>query len=413
MARMTTSEVNIKELGAVLTHMINNNKKLQELGQVPVAMNVVGAAGLGKTSKIKQVGVEMGYKKENVVMVNLSTFEEIGDLIGIPTEEYKMLKVGTPKEDGTPTYTGSTWVKELAIGTYKELGYVVSSETRMVYSVPAWIAGLTGPGILILDDYTRASQRFTQAVMQLIEEQSYATWELPKGWTILLSSNPDDGTYNVTDQDPAQKSRYMNIHLKFDNEIWAEWAERNNIDSRCINFTLMNPELVKPENPEINARSITKFYNAIHSIEDFNTDQGLHLIQLLGEGSLGVEATTMFTSFIDQRMDKLITTQEILDTTVTFKEIEKRLKGLVSKNDKYRGDIAYVICSRLITYAEFKLNDNNTTPEMVDRVEELLSSDVLGTDLKFVLGKKITNLDSTVFNRLLVSDAVLDNILDD
>ena len=92
MARMTTSEVNIKELGAVLTHMINNNKKLQELGQVPVAMNVVGAAGLGKTSKIKQVGVEMGYKKENVVMVNLSTFEEIGDLIGIPVEEYKMAK---------------------------------------------------------------------------------------------------------------------------------------------------------------------------------------------------------------------------------------------------------------------------------------------------------------------------------
>ena len=412
MARMTTSEVNIKELGAVLTHMINNNKKLQELGQVPVAMNVVGAAGLGKTSKIKQVGVEMGYKKENVVMVNLSTFEEIGDLIGIPVEEYKMAKSVGVSDGGKHEYT-VTWVKEQAIKTYKEKGYIVTNQSRMTYSPPEWIAGKTGPGILILDDYTRASQRFTQAVMQLIEDQEYASWKLPEGWTILLSSNPDDGTYNVTDQDPAQKSRYMNINLKFDNQIWAEWAERNNIDSRCINFTLMNPELIKPENPEINARSITKFYNAISSIEDFNTEQSLNLIQLLGEGSLGVEATTMFTSFINQRMDKLITTEEILDTTVTFNEIEKRLKKLVGKNNKYRGDIAYVICSRLITYAEFKLNDNNTTPEMVDRVEELLSSDVLGTDLKFVLGKKITNLDSTVFNRLLVSDAVLDNILDD
>lgn len=174
----------------------------------------------------------------------------------------------------------------------------------------------------------------------------------------------------------------------------------------------MNPELIKPENPEINARSITKFYNAISSLEDFNTIESLHLIQLLGEGSLGVEATTMFTSFIDQRMDKLITTEEILDTDVKFDKIEKRLKTLVSKNKKYRGDIAYVICSRLITYAQFKLNDKNVTPEMVDRVEELLLSDVLGTDLKFVLGKKMTNLDLSIFKRLLVSDAVLDNILD-
>ena len=135
------------------------------------------------------------------------------------------------------------------------------------------------------------------------------------------------------------------------------------------------------------------------------------MIQLLGEGSLGVEATTMFTSFIHNRMDKLITTEEILDTDTPFKDIEKRLTELVKKKGKYRGDIAYVICSRLITYAQYKLNDDNTTSEMVDRVEELLSTDVLGTDLKFVLGKKITNLDCSVFNRLLVSDAVLDNIL--
>ena len=410
MSRVTISEVNIKELASVLTHMINNNTKLQAIGQVPVAMNVVGAAGLGKTSKIKQVGVEMGYKKENVVMLNLSTFEEIGDLIGIPLTEYKMAKqIGT--KEGKAEYT-AMWVKEQVIETYKEKGYFVTNKSRMSYSPPEWIAGKTGPGILILDDYTRASQRFTQAVMQLIEEQSYATWKLPEGWTILLSSNPDDGTYNVTDQDPAQKSRYMNINLKFDTEIWAEWAEQNSIDSRCINFTLMNPELIKPENPEINARSITKFYNAISSLEDFNTIESLHLIQLLGEGSLGVEATTMFTSFIDQRMDKLITTEEILDTDVKFDKIEKRLKTLVSKNKKYRGDIAYVICSRLITYAQFKLNDKNVTPEMVDRVEELLLSDVLGTDLKFVLGKKMTNLDLSIFKRLLVSDAVLDNILD-
>jgi len=411
MSRVVTSEVNIKELEGVLTHMIDNNKVIQAKGQVPVAINVVGPAGLGKTSVIQQVGLKMGFKPQNIVKLSLATLEDIGDLIGFPLTEFKMAKQVGTDDKNNPVHT-ALWVKEKAMDEYKAKGYFVVNESRMAYSAPDWIAGKTGGGVLILDDYTRASQRFTQAVMEVIETQKYATWELPKGWTVILSSNPDDGTYNVTDQDPAQRSRYMNIHLKFDNELWAEWAEKNDIDSRCINFTLMNPELIKPEAPEINARSITKFYNAISSIENFAADQSLHLIQLLGEGSLGVEATTMFTSFIRNNMDKIITTQEILDASTPFKKIEETIQKLVKSKDKYRGDIAYVICSRLITYAQFKLNDDNTTPEMVDRVEELLGSDVLGTDLKFVLGKKITNLDCSAFNRLLVSDAVLDNILD-
>jgi hypothetical protein len=412
MDKSSESEINIKQLSGVLTHMINNNKQLQAVGQVPVAMNVVGPAGLGKTSIIKQVGKAMGYQKENIVMLNLSTFEEIGDLIGIPLTEYRMSKENKVKEGEKKTFS-AMWVKEQAIPSFKELGFNVTNQSRMSYAPPEWIAGIKGPGLLILDDYTRASQRFTQAVMQLIEDQSYATWELPEGWTILLSSNPDDGTYNVTDQDPAQKSRYMNVHLKFNAEIWAEWAEQHKIDSRCINFVLMNKEIVKPETPHVNARSITKFFNSISSIKDFNTPESLELIQLLGEGSLGVEVTTMFTAFIHNEMDKLITTEEILDTTVSFKTVDKRLKDLVKgKKNDYRGDIAYVICSRLITHCQFNLNEDNTTDAIIDRIEELLGSDSLGTDLKFVLGKKITNLDVSAFNRLLTSDAVLDNILD-
>ena len=215
MSNSMTSQVNVKELTGVLAHMINNNKIIQANGQVPVAMNVVGPAGLGKTSVIKQVGISMGYKPENIVKLNLSTFEEIGDLIGIPITEFKMLKKNVVKAGEKQTYSKALWVKEQAISSFEKLGYIVANESRMSYSIPEWISGKTGPGILILDDYTRASQRFTQAVMELIECQEYATWSLPQGWTILLSSNPDDGIYNVTDQDPAQRSRYMNVNLKW------------------------------------------------------------------------------------------------------------------------------------------------------------------------------------------------------
>jgi hypothetical protein len=401
------SQVNVKELKNVISHIINTNKNIQAKGITPIALNVVGPAGLGKTSTIQQTALDMGFKKENIVKLSLSTLDEVGDLIGIPLEEYKMIK--KVKKEGQPDEVKELWVKEAAINSYSKAGYVVTNKSRMTYSTPEWIEGKTGPGVLILDDYTRASQRFTQAVMELVLCQEYASWKLPEGWTILLSSNPDDGMYNVTDQDAAQKSRYMNVNLGWDATIWAEWAEKHGIDGRCINFVLLNKEIVKEETPEVNARSITLFFNAISSIKDFNSN--LPMIQLLGEGSLGVEVTTMFTSFIHNKMDKLITPEEIFDTNKNFLEIEKSLRDLVKSGTEYRADIAYVLTTRMLNYIEFNIKDSQITNELLNRIEEIVLANCLGSDLKFVLGRRISNLN-TKYNSLLMREAFVDTILE-
>jgi hypothetical protein len=401
------SEINVKELKRIITHIINTNKSIQSNGQTPLALNVIGQAGLGKTSTIIQSAKEFGFKEENIVYLNLSALEEIGDLIGIPVEEYKIGKV-TTDEKGTKT-SKTIWVKEPALPSYVKAGWIVTTDSRMSYSIPEWVSGKTGPGMLILDDYTRASQRFTQAVMELILNQKYMSWALPQGWTIVLSSNPDDGMYNVTDQDPAQKSRYLNVNLAWNAEIWAEWAEKNNIDSRCINFVLMNKEIVKAETPEINARSITLFFNSISTIPNFNKD--LELIQLLGEGSLGTEVTTMFTSFIHNKMDRLISSERIIDSSVSFDKIEKEIGDIVKTGTDYRADIAYVVTTRLINHLQFNVKEDAIDTNLIKRLEELIISNVLGTDLKFVLGRKLTSMNGK-YNALLLSDAVVNNILD-
>jgi len=401
------SEINVKELKRIITHIVNTNKMLQSKGQTPLALNVIGQAGLGKTSTITQSAIELGFKKENIVYLNLSTLQEIGDLIGIPTEEYRMVKVATD-EKGCKTKK-ETWVKEKALTSYMSAGWVNTGDSKMSYIIPEWVSGKTGPGMLILDDYTRASQRFTQAVMELILNQRYASWALPEGWTIVLSSNPDDGMYNVTDQDPAQKSRYLNVNLAWNAEIWAEWAVQNNIDGRCINFVLMNKEIVKPETPEVNARSITLFFNSISSIENFDKD--LELIQLLGEGSLGTEVTTMFTAFIHNKMDELITPEEMLNVDTPFNKIEKEINKIVKSGTSYRADIAYVLTTRLINHLQFNVPGEQINESLIKRLEEFILSTCLGTDLKFVLGRKLTNMNGK-YNALLLSDAVVQNILE-
>jgi DNA transposition AAA+ family ATPase len=52
------TKINIKELKQTLNHFIKQNRDLQSRGLTPVAVNVVGEAGIGKTSAIQQLAKE-------------------------------------------------------------------------------------------------------------------------------------------------------------------------------------------------------------------------------------------------------------------------------------------------------------------------------------------------------------------
>jgi hypothetical protein len=199
------------------------------------------------------------------------------------------------------------WIDEHAVDEYTKLGYKFTGKNRMSYCPPEWISGKTKGGILLLDDWNRADMRFIQAVMELIDRQEYISWKLPKDWHIILTSNPDTDDYIVNSIDSAQKTRFISVNLKYDVSCWAEWAEQNQLDNRCINFMLLHPELI---NKNVNPRSTSMFFNSISSLESF--DKSLPLIQMIGEGSVGVEFASMFTMFINNKLDKPPTNQGLI-----------------------------------------------------------------------------------------------------
>jgi len=53
---MNQIQLNVDEMKAFIKHMVKNNQHIQQDGKVPVAINVEGEAGLGKTSAIMQLG---------------------------------------------------------------------------------------------------------------------------------------------------------------------------------------------------------------------------------------------------------------------------------------------------------------------------------------------------------------------
>ena len=127
-------------------------------------------------------------------------------LTGFPLKEYK-LKVKNKETDEFE----DKWVPHDLLDIYIRSAcedFQITDEVRMSYATPAWLPRETNPNgtILLLDDYTRANSLFQQAIMELINTGKYISWSLPEYTNIALSSNFDDGTYQVTSLDSAQLS---------------------------------------------------------------------------------------------------------------------------------------------------------------------------------------------------------------
>ena len=412
---MAQVNLNVTELKGFVNHIISNNRYLQDNGKGPVSVEVVGESGIGKTSTIVELA------KENdlaFVKLNLAQIEELGDLVGFPVRQFQMYKekkIAVKNNDiamvtaaqraagaslanlnQTVTKKVGQWVDELAVQEYLKQGYKITGKNRMSYCAPEWIADAKEGGILLLDDWNRADTRFIQAVMELIDRQSYISWTLPKNWHIILTANPDNGDYMVNSVDSAQKTRYVTANLKFDVNVWAQWAEGAGIDSRCINFLLLHPELVTQET---NARSITTFFNSISSFESF--EDNLSMIQMIGEGSVGDAFASMFTTFINNKLDKLVTPKDLL-THDGEQYIFNELRSCIGKDDTYRADIASTLATRLVNYAVVYSQDNTINQKVTDRLKALNTKDYFTNDLKYLIVRTIFNGNKKKFNKLMM-----------
>ena len=384
--------LNAKELKQFLNHIIENNRFLQEQSKTPVAIEVIGESGIGKTSAIVQLAKELDF---NFVKLNLSQIEEIGDLVGFPIRQFEIQRNEESEK---------IWVDENVLDEKFKQGYYTTGLNRMGYCPPEWISGKEKGGILLLDDWNRADMRFIQAVMELIDRQQYISWSLPKDWHIILTANPDNGDYLVSSIDNAQKTRFITVQLKFDTECWAKWAEESQIDGRCINFLLLHPELVTKD---VNSRSVSMFFNSISSIKSF--DDSLPLIQMVGEGSVGPEFSSMFTMFINNKLDKMISPQHVIEQDEKY--VLNTLKSIVGKDDSYRADLASTLSTRIVNYLDLFAKENLVEKTVVDRISKIVNEKIFANDICYNMVRSIYNNNPSKFKTMMMNKDLVQYIM--
>lgn len=405
---MASTTISMKEVKHLLNHTIDNNKVLEENGLFPIAISFQGSAGIGKTSFIRQIAQErgMGFTK-----INLAQIDEAGDLVGFPLKEYECQAAkqiigadGKPKMQVLP---GTVWLNEKQLDQpVKGMIYRQTGKTRTSYAKPAWVPEFNENGnILLLDDMNRANQSILKAGMDLILEQKYVSWSLPKGTTIVITQNPDDGNYNVESQDEAQVGRYMDYLVDYDLDAWTLWAEKANLDGRCINFVMnYSAELFNADedgNRICNPRSYVMFANMISGIKDWDNPDNLNFIQTIAKGCFkdeGGRFNKIFASFIRNKMHLLIQPKEML--LGKWEDVKKKLEDTVyDSNGQYRPDLASILERRFVNFVSYWLESDAETPisKVKDRILDFMNNkevdgiSLFSEDLMLHMVKTITS----------------------
>lgn len=386
--------VSMREVKKLLNYAIDNNLKLEEKGVTPIAVSLEAQAGIGKTSIVQQVAEErnMGFTK-----LSLHELDETGDLVGFPLKEYECQAKMLVKKNGVESYKllpDTVWLNDKQIDKPTPgMLFRQTGKTRMGYAKPAWVPEYNENGtIVVLDDYGRATAQLMQACMELILTQKYVSWSLPKKTTIVLTANPDNGDYNVNSLDEAQRTRFLNFPIAFDLDAWTLWAEKTQLDGRCINFVMNYAnELFNSDedgNHICNPRSFVMFANMISGVKDWEVPENLEFIQLIAKGCFkdeGGRFNKIFASFIRNKMHLLIQPKEVL--LGDWKTVQKKLEETVyDGNGQFRPDLASLIERRFVNYVSLWLESDDNTPidkvkkrilDFIDNPKQLFNQDLM------------------------------------
>jgi hypothetical protein len=336
----------------LLEHQWEVNVLAEKNGTPPMPLCIWGAHGVGKTQLVEDFAREKGYQFCYLAPAQL---EEMGDLLGLPALE-----------------NGQT-----------------------VLRPPAWAPSGPGPGILLIDDLNRADDRILRGLMQLLQRRALLSWQLPTGWQIVCTANPDNGDYSVTPLDEAMLSRLMNVTMRFEVQEWTLWARNHSVHPAGIQFLQSRSKEASTANP----RAWTQFFSAYAQAPAGDLDLILHLAM----GIVGEKAAAEFIQFLRSGEDQIPTPEDILNTTDFPREVLPALR-ILQHDGVLKVDVLAVLQQNLLSLVEEK----GLKPQQKQNLIDFLSLDFYPVDLRFKFLRQLAALSSPEVQDFFQDSQVLD-----
>jgi hypothetical protein len=128
---------------------------------------------------------------------------------------------------------------------------------------------------------------------------------------------------------------------------------------------------------------------------------------MIGEGSVGDEVASLFTMFINNKLDKIIPPQEIMNNP-SEQYVVGALSSAVGKDDDFRADLSSVITTRIINYCLTHAETKHVPDTMINRLIKLTTDcDSFTDDLRYYMVKEIVNGNKVKFAKLMLNPNVV------
>ena len=172
----------------------------------------------------------------------------------------------------------------------------------------------------------------------------------------------------------------------------------------------------------VNARNYTMFINTIAGIKNWDDPKNLALIMQIASASFpedkdGVVAS-MFTSFIANKLDKLITPEDLL--LGKWETVAPKIKECVyDDKGKYKPIVASILHTRLLNYCMYYFDQKGSKAETIEqRLIELIEvnddknkANLLSDEFLFDIIKQLVSKYKARTNKLLLNAKIRSRIL--
>lgn len=314
-------------------------------GEVPL---VVGESGIGKTALAKKIAKENDW---SLIVIDGNLLKE-GEIGGLPTvESYVVINSdGENIEKKTTIYAVHNKLRE------------IDEEIARGRNV-----------LLFIDEINRCEHTVQQELMNLILNREINGYKLNDEVKILAAMNPSskygsDFDYQVVDMDAAQENRFVWLNMEADHTQWINWAIREGIEDKVIEFISTFPEYLHKINDE-DVRATPRSYERVSKSYMIFKEQKdsiprsvfLNVIK----GNVGKVIAEEFISFIESDCSPLVSYEDIfLGETLDSEIIEK------VRNESHTR--LYLSAMNILKKLELNIKDNNDSEVYIDRLIEFL-----------------------------------------
>lgn len=249
---------------------------------------LIGGAGLGKTTIVKDVAASMNMQCS---ILSLAQYDA-GELGGWPV----------PSKDGT----------------------------SMIRMRPDWMP-TEGTGVLFLDELPQAPTANQNIAAQIVNERRVGPHHLPKGWVIVAAGNRTSDRAGTNNMPSHLKDRLMFLEVEADLEDTIAYFYAKRIDERVCAFLRFRPEWLHKFDRDANACPSPRSWERVSSIMSWGLDPVNQLEALAGQ--VGRAATADFHGFI-----KLYSTVPDMDELIA-----NPMGAMISQDPA----VMYAICAAL------------------------------------------------------------------